>query len=244
MDFKIYTSTDSEGFVRLYELFRTVFADPDETEDLDGIQASLSLVGDPQLVRTYGDFREYWVAAIEDGRPVGGVNFTAFELPSLGITTAHINYLFVAPDSRGLGLGSSLLEQVRVISRPDFIFCEQNDPSLMNREELEEDMRSSGISPQERIGWWTRRGFGRLEFRYVQPPLSPDKAPAEGMSLNVCPSDSPLDAKVVEAHLRRFFYISVLKKSAGTDAYVESLLGDVLRRSFISLSLNPIISES
>lgn len=201
MDFKIYTSTDSEEFVRLYELFRTVFTDPDEAEDLDGIRASLSLVGDPQLVRTYGD-------------------------------------------SRGLGLGSSLLEQVRVISRPDFIFCEQNDPSLMNREEIEEDMRSSGISPQERIGWWTRRGFGRLEFRYVQPPLSPDKAPAQGMSLNVCPSDSPLDAKVVEAHLRRFFYISVLKKTAGTDAYVESLLEDVLRRSFISLSLNPIISES
>lgn len=235
MDFKIYTSADSEEFVRLYELFRTIFTDPDEAEDLDGIKASLALVGDSDLVKAYGDFREYWVAALEDGRPVGGVNFTAFEVPSQGITTAHINYLFVAPDHRGHGLGTDLLSRVREISKADYIFCEQNDPSLMSPSELEEDLRASGISSSARIEWWQRRGFGRLGMRYIQPPLSSDKEPAEGMTLNVCPSGRPLDAAVAEAHLRRFFYISVLKNRAGSDGYVESLLEGVLKLGTIAI---------
>ena len=235
-DYRIYTSADSPEFGELYALFRSIFTDDDEAEDLDGIRASLALVGDAGLVGRYGDFHEYWVEAREDGAVVGGVNFTAFAVPELGITTAHINYLFTSAAGRGRGLGSALLGKVREISKADYLFCEQNDPSLMSAAELEEDFRSSGIDPMARIAWWIRRGFGRLEFRYIQPPLSAGKAPAEGMSLNVCPSASPLDAKVLEAHLRRFFYISVLKKTAGSDAYAESLLEDVLRLGKVAIS--------
>ncbi|MBR6457960.1 MAG: GNAT family N-acetyltransferase [Bacteroidales bacterium] len=237
MQFRIHTSADSAGFSELYALYKGIFTDEDEAEDLDGIRASLALVGDAGLVRTCGAFNEYWVAAEQDGAVVGGVNFTAFEVPALGITTAHINYLFTSAAWRGRGVGSALLEEVKAVSRADYLFCEQNDPSLMSAAELEEDFRSSGIDPLERIAWWTRRGFGRLGFRYVQPPLSPGKAPAEGMSLNVCPSESPLDAKVLQAHLRRFFYISVLKsRTAEGNPAVEQMLSEVLDLGEVAIS--------
>ena len=229
MQFRIHTSADSAGFPELYALYRSIFTNEDEAEDLDGIRASLALVGDAGLVRTCAPFKEYWVAAVLDGEVVGGVNFTAFEVPALGITTAHINYLFTAAAFRGRGVGSALLEEARSLSKADYLFCEQNDPSLMSAAELEEDFSSSGIDPLARIAWWNRRGFGRLEFSYVQPPLSPDKAPAEGMSLNVCPSEAPLSAVVLEAHLRRFFYISVLKsRTAEGNPAVEEMLSEVL----------------
>ena len=43
MTFLVYTSADSPGFERLYALYRSVFPDPDEAEDLPGIKASLEL---------------------------------------------------------------------------------------------------------------------------------------------------------------------------------------------------------
>ena len=234
MTFLVYTDTEASGFEKLYALYRSVFPDPDEAEDLQGIKASLSLVGDAALTERYGKFEEYWIAALEKGEVKGGVNFTAFE----GSLSAHINYLFTSDGSRRHGIGSALLDKVREISKAEWIFCEQNDPSLMTPEQLEADYAAAGISPEERIGWWRRRGFGKLDFRYVQPPLSPEKEPAEGMSLNVCPSDSPVPGIVVSEHLRRFFYISVLKKRSGEDPFTEALIADVAKRQEI-----PILCE-
>ena len=234
MEFRIFTSADSEEFAPVYELFRSIFTDPDEAEDLEGIKTSLSLVGDSALVARYGSFREYWIGAAEDGKPVGGVNFTAFEVGDRGITTAHINYLFVSAACRGRGTGSLLLEKVREISMADFIFCEQNDPELMSDEALAMDRQGSGIGARERIEWWRKRGFAKLDMRYVQPPLSEDKMAAENMSLNVCPAPPSLDARIVEAHLRRFYYISVLKsRTAESNPAVEKILEDVLGKGSI-----------
>ena len=229
MTFLVYTSADSPGFERLYALYRSVFPDPDEAEDLPGIKASLELVGDAALTERYGKFEEFWIAALDKGEVAGGVNFTAFK----GSRSAHINYLFTSTESRGRGIGSALLEKVREISQADWIFCEQNDPSLMTPEQLEADIAAAGISPEQRSAWWRRRGFGKLDFRYVQPPLSPEKEPAEGMSLNVCPSEGPVPGAIVAEHLRRFFYISVLKKRSGTDARTEALIEDVATRDSI-----------
>ena len=227
MVYRIFTDAGEPGFEELYELYRTVFPDPDEAEDLPGIKASLALVGDAALVERYGRFDEFWIAVIEGGRPVAGVNFTVFE----GSRSAHINYLFSASEARGRGIGSALLEKVRQISGADYIFCEQNDPELMSPEELAADFAAAGISAEDRIAWWRRRGFGKLAMRYVQPPLSSEKEPAEGMSLNVCVSgeDAPasVPVAVVAEHLRRFFYISVLKKRSGTDTRTEALLAEV-----------------
>ena len=234
MDIRIHTDADSCEFGRLYALYRSIFTDEDEAEDLEGIKASLALVGDPVLVGRYGEFHEYWVEAVEDGEVLGGVNFTSFELPSK--VTAHINYLFASERSRHKGVGTMLLGSVREISQADYLFCEQNDPSLMSEAELEEDRLSTGISPDERIRWWQRRGFARLDMHYVQPPLSSDKTPAEGMSLNVCPAlHESLDAAIVEAHLRRFYYISVLKNRVPSDPATEKILEEVGRMGRISL---------
>lgn len=230
---KIFTSADADGFEELYAIFRDIFPDPDEAEDLDGIRASLALVGDEALVSRYGRFNEYWISAEVEGRTAGGVNFTVFAIPTLGITTAHINYLFTHRQIRSKGVGTRLLNKVREVSRPDYLFCEQNDPAFISQEKKAEDFAATGISMEDRIRWWNRRGFGRLDMRYLQPPLSADKKVAEGMSLNVCPSSSSLPSNIAEAHLRRFFYISVLKNRTDRDSFTEALLSDLLKQDSI-----------
>lgn len=230
---KVFSSADTEGFSELYSIYRSVFPDENEAEDMDGIRASLALVGNGVLVSRYGRFEEFWIADGEEGGFRGAANYTSFEIPSLGIVTAHINYLFTAGTERLRGIGSALLEKVKELSGAAYIFCEQNDPDFMTEEEIAEDFAAAGISMQERIRWWSRRGFGRLDMRYIQPPLSPGKEPAEGMSLNVWPSSGSVPSKVVEEHLRRFFYISVLKDRVQDDPFTERLLSDILGRESI-----------
>ena len=234
---KVFTSADAEGFSDLYSIYRSVFPDENETEDMDGIRASLALVGDEALVSRYGRFEEFWIADGEEGRFRGGVNYTSFEIPSLGITTAHINYLFTARAERRRGTGSALLEKVKEQSGAAYIFCEQNDPDFMTEEEIAEDFTAAGISMRDRLLWWNRRGFGRLDMRYIQPPLSPGKEAAKGMSLNVWPSSDSVPSGVVEEHLRRFFYISVLKNRTQDDPFTERLLSDILERESIPVSV-------
>ena len=142
MTCEIFTDAGKPGFERLYALYRTMFPDPDEAEDLEGIKASLELVGDAELTERYGKFEEYWIAAVENRETVGGVNFTSFK----GSSSAHINYLFTSPAFRECGIGSALLGKVRKISQAGLLFCEQNDPSLMSPGQIDADFKSAGIS--------------------------------------------------------------------------------------------------
>ena len=120
-----------------------------------------------------------------------------------------------------------MLSKVRELSGADYIFCEQDAPEKMDIAGLARDFAASGITAEDRIQWWRRRGFARLDMDYVQPPLSPGKEAAGGMSLNVCPGAADIPTEIIEEHLRRFFYISVLKKRRGTDTKAEELLAAV-----------------
>lgn len=233
LEFTIYTSADSPGFAALYGLFRNSFPDPDEAEEFDDIVLSFLLPGKKELTRRYGEFHEYWIAAKENGRLLGGVNVSVFRASC----SAHVNYVFTSKDCRRRGVGSALLEKAAEISGVDWLFCEQNDPGLMSSGELESDFAAAGISCDERIAWWRHRGFRKLGMRYVQPPLSPEKEPVTHMSLNVCVDADAVSVAgtVVAEHLRRFYYIAVLKGRADWHPFVESLLSYVRSRFEIPL---------
>ena len=222
LSFKEFTSVYGARFLELYFLYRSIFTDKNEAENFDGINAGLELNSNKQLQKQYGKFKECWVAAIEDGKVIGGINYTVFKIPSLDITTAHINYLFTLKEYRGKGIGTSLVNHIKETSNPKYIFCEQNDPEKMSPEEIQEHLKSSGISAEARNEWWAMRGFVKLNFTYIQPPLTEDDDFATGMFLSSCPATT--DVKVVKEHLRRFFYISVLKGRTFNDPQIEQLI--------------------
>ncbi|HET9395619.1 MAG TPA: hypothetical protein VFO36_06145, partial [Nitrospiraceae bacterium] len=98
-----------------------------------------------------------------------------------------------------------------------FVTCEQNDPSRMSADQLEDDLKAAGIAPATRLAWWRKRGYRRLDFRYEQPPLHPDADPCTYLDYYARLSDGEPSANdsigsaVLIEHLRRFFFVSVGK---------------------------------
>lgn len=233
MEFITYVSAEGQEFLRLFELYRSIFGNDDEAEDFEGIQRSYRMVVTPELSERFGPFQQYWIEARQDGVSVGGVNFTVFKIDAYDLSSVHINYIFVSPAQRGKGIGRVLLEKVKEVSCADLFFCEQNSPDRMSSEEIERDLRLSGISATQRIRWWLRRGFRALDMDYIQPPLSEEKSPCTSMTLNVYPwYVRSLSAGLVREHLLRFYYLSVFK--AGCDlSEVEPYLAPLDGRDWI-----------
>jgi hypothetical protein len=98
-----------------------------------------------------------------------------------------------------------------------FITCEQNNPSRMSAEQLQEDFEAGGIVPAARLKWWQKKGYRRLDFRYEQPPLYPGADPCTYLDYYARVSDesrSGIDSTasaILLEHLRRFFFVSVGK---------------------------------
>ena len=220
---RIFTDTFSEDFLAVYNLYRSIFPDENEAEDLEGLRAQDALEGNAELVSRYGRFRQFWMVLYEGGKPKSGVNFQVFRIPEHKATTIHICYIFTAKDSRGKGYASELLERIDSLGA-DAVFIEVDDPKKMPEEVMEESIRCSGITPKKRLSWWKHRGYVPLDFPYVQPPLSADKQPADWMLLAVKTRKKKLLNELLSAHLRRFFYLAVLKNRTPEDKPVEEYL--------------------
>lgn len=229
--------TDTEEFRQIYDLYRRIFTLEEETESFDGLCASMALNGNPDLKRQYGPFQEIWLSArTPEGRLAGGADFNVFILPEKACATVHITYIFTDACCRQNGIGSSLLQHIESEARrwvasqgfpmdyPLHVFCEQNAPEQMSPEEYRRDAETAGLDPCQRLIWWHKKGFRRLDTEYVQPPLSPQGKACTNLSLNVKTSKRLFPSAIVSGHLRRFFYIAVFKARTSHDAQTEEIL--------------------
>lgn len=224
------------GYAELYALYDRIFTLPDERESDAGFRKAFSFNTDPELQQRYGAFAELWIAARDEhGALVGGINFDLFHLPEAGCASLHVVYLFTDPLRRGEGIATALLDEAaaearrrlserRLPSRPLYLFCEQNAPELMTREAYARDLADAGIDPCRRLIWWHRRGFRRLRMNYVQPPLDEGADPCRTMTLNLRFTKRSIASSIVAAHLRRFFYLSVLKNPSAPSPDAERVL--------------------
>ena len=217
-----------------YDLYKQVFTLADEREPLEGFTAVLALNEDGPAQREFGPFHELMLVA-RDPRSleiVAAVNFTLYAYPDRAYAfdaSCQMHFLMVREDMRGLGIGNSLIGEVEkaitafvrthggLACPRAFMTCEQNNPALMTRDEILADARAALIHPYARMDWWRERGFRRLDFRYMQPPLSPDHAPCTYLDYYARPSNATsetitsIPSDVLIEHLRRFFFISVGK---------------------------------
>jgi len=213
-------------FPELYDFYASFFTLPDETETFDGFEATLELNTDPLFIERYGQHEETWLYLREpqQGQIIAGVDFSTYLLPDdlqqkYGFAgTNHIIYIFVKPEYRSLGIATHLLKLTEAYAR-DFcgggdmlFFCEQNAPELMTAEEYFSDNLNALIDQCERLKWWDRLGYKRLNFNYVQPPLNPGMEPCVNLTFNVRAGKlNPIPSALVKAHLERFFVIAVFK---------------------------------
>lgn len=209
---------------RFFSGYDRAFVLPDEREDLAGFEKCLALNRTHRhaLGRTHCEL----VAVLEDeaGTLLGGANFLATAIDRHGAPPAAValNYVYVEEAARGRGLLRQTLSAVRTLALtalgrdpegpPPAIFIEQNDPLRLTPEEYAEDTAHSGLDQVDRLAIWARVGARVVDFPYVQPALSPEQQPDDGLIYAAVdyPGEA-VDAGLFHDHLESFFALSVLK---------------------------------
>lgn len=210
-----------------FEGYDRAFVLPDEREELAGFEACLALNASHR--HAYGRTHCELVAVLEDedGTRLGGANFLTTAMapgPSARASVA-LNYIFIEEAARGRGLLRPALEGVRRLASLSLdldpagptpaLFIEQNDPLRLTAEEYAADTRHSGLDQVDRLAIWARVGARVVDFPYVQPALSSDQAPDDGLVYAAIDyPDVAVPADFLHDHLQSFFGISVLKGAA------------------------------
>ena len=227
------------GDVRLpdfYRLYAGIFTLEEERESLDGFARVLSFNDERAVQAEFGPLREQITIATDpaSGRIIGAANYALYTFgePEHGggfAASSQLNFLCIDPDFRGFGIGGLLLadlyakleafahEHGAQAGAHTFVTCEQNNPTRMSAQQLADDLAAAGIDPYDRMRWWRRRGFRRLQFDYCQPALGAGQEPCRYIDFYVrfegrdSETDAAIPGSVLLEHLRRFFYVSVGK---------------------------------
>lgn len=229
---------------KFYDLYGKVFTLPEEREPIEGFQAVLRLTAGSAIAREFGPISERITVAVDPatGKVAGATNYIYYGYGTAwarhgAAASCQLNFICVDPDYRGRGLASLLLsdmeEKLGFFARETvpasrgylFVTCEQNNPARMTKEQRTADVRDSGMDPHNRLAWWVRQGYRRLDFAYRQPPLNPGQDACTYLDYYVrFPDGAPratLPAPILAEHLRRFFFVSVGKLEIDMNANPE-----------------------
>lgn len=218
------TSADGDVFARFFAGYDKAFVLPNEKEDEEGFARCFALnAGEDydRLSALYGPYSEVCLVAEEGTLEVGGANFIAMPIGA-DTVTANLNYIYINTNARGRGHLSRLTAGVRETlaalfpgRREILMFIEQNDPFRMSAEDYARDTAFTGLDQFDRLRIWAKLGARVVDFPYEQPPLSVDQGADDTLVYSVLGArGDSLSSCALEAHLRRFFGVSVLKGAA------------------------------
>jgi GNAT superfamily N-acetyltransferase len=244
-----------------YRLYEAIFTLADERESFEGFEKVLGFNEDATIQRDFGPLREIIFALRDpnDGTYVGAANFALYAYPGAQYhfpfdASCQLNFLLVREDLRGVGIATELLRMAEATtaefgeqhcgSSRAFMTCEQNNPIKMTAEQTAADAAAALIDPLDRMAWWRRRGFRRLEMPYVQPPLDASLEACTYLDyyvrfqgdLGIMPETIP--SSVLLEHLRRFFTVSVAKFAVDIqqDASWRSMASFLAKQSQIAIT--------
>lgn len=233
----VISSADTQDFEDFYALYAGIFTLPEEREEPEGFARAFAMEHDADLQARHGPFSEraLFVRDPDTGALIAGIDFFMIarrdgeDLDGIdGI--GQLNYLFVDERYRKMGIGTYLVDAAEKACR-DFIrergpaavragerapvtafFCEQNAPLKMTPGEYMQDNSNALIDQCDRLNWWQGRGFRRMDFNYVQPPLEQGGEPCTTLTLNAkMPPGIEMTDKIAGRMLESFFSVSVLK---------------------------------
>lgn len=223
---RLRTSEDPASPVlkAFYAGYDRAFVLPDERENLDGFVDCLRL--NQTLPSLFGRYHSEQVLVVTeaDGALLGGANFLATGMTAPGgpPVSLALNYVFVEAAARGRGLARVLIDAVQRMAAlaltgsdrgPEpAVFIEQNDPLALSAAEYAADTAHAGIDQVDRLAIWSSLGARLVDFPYVQPALSADREPDDGLIYAALrfPWDS-ISPAWFHDHLQSFFGVSVRK---------------------------------
>jgi GNAT superfamily N-acetyltransferase len=177
------TRPDDPRLVALAALLERTFADPDSVLELERIQEFLGDNSD-----TSARWFHILVAENSVGGVVGGSIFSYVPESNCGFS----EYLLLAPESRGRGLGRQLFDRRRAILdqranrnghlRCNGLFIEVDSPQRTPPEMLAAE-RETSLDAYQRLELFAHLGFKRVDVAYVQPPLGAGQHAVEYLDL-------------------------------------------------------------
>jgi GNAT superfamily N-acetyltransferase len=208
-------------------------ADQNERESLANIQTYI----ESQALGWFGANNYHVLVAILDGTPVGGIVIDYFAELNAGV----IELLAVGPAMRRQGLGARLhqaairlleADACRSVGRPlDYVFAEIRNP---RPDKLPPKADSPGHAAM-----WAGWGYRLLDFRYLQPPLSPMSDPVHTLSLisrsMASVSSDTIDAKVVKALLRNYMVWAMRIESPEDNVEYRAMCVDLDKQGSVDL---------
>ena len=179
-----------------HDLYVPEFPHPDERESIENVQECLRKKEDGW----YGRNNYHVLLALEGEVPVGGVIGDYLDEPRVGV----VEFLVVARNRRGHGLGRKLLTAIEMAMEADAARAGRTLAGLVA--EINDPFRwipyGDSVDPFVRAEIWHAWGFGRVDFPYVQPALSATQEPVRTLSLIAKPVDRtfrPGQARAIEA---------------------------------------------
>jgi hypothetical protein len=219
----LFTAITADGgvFARFFKGYDKAFVLPNEKEDEAGFARCFALnfgAAYERLSQLYGAYSEVCLVAHDGDVEIGGANFIAMPVDAHTVS-ANLNYIYINQNARGRGALSRLVAGVSDTMGALYpgrlrrlMFIEQNDPFRMSAEDYQRDTEFTGLDQFDRLRIWARRGARVVDMAYAQPPLSAEQGADDTLVYSVMGAGADhLDACVLEAHLTRFFGVSVLK---------------------------------
>jgi len=166
---------DISLLARFYaEIYIEAFPDDDEREKFDNLLYYL------KNAHTNKEYRYHILLAKDDEDNVlAGCIFDYYSRRNI----AAIEFIAVKQSVQSLGIGSELYQ--KVVSKinedairhqkndVDYIFCEMDSPDYSTKSE------------KKYLYFWNKNGYCKLDFKYIQPPLSESQAAVEHLWLAV-----------------------------------------------------------
>jgi GNAT superfamily N-acetyltransferase len=192
MDYIEITDPSSDVVIQFHDALVESFPDPYGREDIPILRRNLqegSWTGEDEVCRYH------LIVARWNGKVVGGTSFYFFSKDEACLTPMGFgmgSYLAVKKELRGNGIGTKLIAmRDQTLSRDarEFncylrgLIIQVNDPELMNTEEIKRD----SMDPWEREKFWKRRGYRKIVFNFIQPPIRGGEPPIEYLSLYMFP---------------------------------------------------------
>ena len=191
MDYIEITDPESDHVVHFHDLLVETFPDPYGREDIAILRKNLR-----EGSWANGDeaFRYHLLVARWNGQVVGGMSFYFFGRH--GSALGMGSYLAVTKKFQGGGIGTELIakrDQILARDARELDCClkglviQVGDPELMSAEEIRQD----SMDPFARERFWKRRGYRKIHFNFIQPPIRTSEPPIEYLSLYMFPYCTP-----------------------------------------------------
>ena len=158
-------------FGRFYtEIYMANFPDADERESFDNFLLYL------KNGETAEKYRYHIILAKDEkGNVVGGGIFNYFVETNSGV----IEFIVVKTDSQSSGLGTLVYKQILNVMECDaykinrkklaYVFCEIDSPE------------HSKANIKKYLYFWNKHNYWHVDFKYIQPSLSPSQGPVHGL---------------------------------------------------------------